>query len=349
MTLAAAPGPAEIRPPMMRIRTRTIALSAGLIVAAAALAPPPAAAQDTERGALVGLALPVGARTVGQGRAAVAVLGDLQTLPYNPAGIASGLERGGLTFSRFEGATAAEFSSSYVAGAWRTSWGTLAAHGILNDYGRIPITTDSPTSVGELDVSEWVVGLTYAHRWREKLHWGVTAKLFQSDLGQTDGSSPAFDAGVLYRPRATLPLDLAISLRNLGPELEYAADAAGDAASARLPSRVRVGLAWHPESLLGLPPEYALSFAFDSESELEDLATTSVHGGVAATLYEVVVLRAGFLLADNPYVEDGDGDREQGGSFGVGIRYGDFEADLAREVSVSELGDETHFSVGFRF
>ncbi|HUP20338.1 MAG TPA: PorV/PorQ family protein [Gemmatimonadota bacterium] len=337
----------------MRRVLRLRLLAAALVPAALAALAPPAAAQDEgEGGGLVGLALPVGARAVGQGRAAAASLGDLQALPYNPAAGAAGFERGAVTFSRFEGAEAADFASSYVAAAWAGRWGTVAGQVVLHDYGAIPITVDSPTPVGSLDVSEWVVGLTYANRWREKLSYGVTAKLYNSDLGQTDGSSTAFDLGVIYRPRMQLPFELAASLRNLGPDLEYGdSDPIEGAAerSARLPSRVRVGVRYHPVDALGLPPEYALSFSFDSESDLRELSTTSLHAGVSAVVHEVLVLRGGYLMADNPYIEDGEGDRTSGGSFGVGVRWGDFEADVARELSVSELGDETHFSVGFRF
>ena len=338
----------------MRRALRLRLFAAALVAAGlAALAPPAAAQEEDGSGGLVGLALPVGARAVGQGRAAAASLGDLQALPYNPATGASGFERGAVTFSRFEGAEAADFASSYVAAAWAGRWGTVAGHVVLHDYGTIPITVDSPTPVGSVDVSEWVVGLTYANRWREKLSWGVTAKLYNSDLGQVDGSAPAFDLGVVYRPRTQLPLDLAASLRNVGSDLEYEVpatpDGSGVGGTARLPSSVRVGVRYHPEGGFGLPPGYALSFSFDTESDLRELSTSSLHAGVSAIVHEILVLRAGFLMADNPYIEEGDGDRTSGGSFGVGVRWGDFEADVARELSVSELGDETHFSVGFRF
>ena len=66
-------------------------------------------------------------------------------------------------------------------------------------------------------------------------------------------------------------------------------------------------------------------------------------------MHDVLVLRGGIVILDNPYVESGDADRATGGTFGIGIRYNRFEADIAREMSVSELGDETHFGVGVRF
>lgn len=330
-------------------RSRAVAVALFLVATSATI--PPAAAQEDEHGGLIGLTIPVGARMVGQGRAAVATLGDLQALPYNPAAVAGELGRGAVTFSRFEGAEAADFTSSFVAAAWAGEWGALAGHAVLHDFGDIPVTVDSPDPIGTVDVSEWAVGLTYANRWREKLFWGVSARLYKSDLGETDGSAPTFDLGVIYRPRLGLPFDLAVALRNLGPDLEYESidpseeETSGD----RLPGRVRVGLRYHPATAFGLPPAYAIALSFDTESDIEELSTSSVHAGLTIGVHEVLVLRAGYLLADNPYIEEGDGDRESGGSFGIGIRYGDFEADLAREVSVNELGDETHFSVGFRF
>ena len=329
------------------------AVSVALAIVALALGSVPSAAQSEadEAGGLVGLTLPVGARAVGQGRAVVAAAGELQALPYNPA-VVVGVERGGLTFSRFEAAEAAELSSNYLAGAWVSTFGTLAAQVVLHDFGEISVTDDSPESIGSIDVKEWVVGLTYGNRWREQLAYGATAKLYTSDLGETEGSAAAFDVGLVWSPRETLPLDLAVSLRNLGSDLEYdPVDEArqGEDSSVRLPSRVRVGIAFRPDRFLGLSEAYAVTLYGDTESDLEQLSTTNLHGGVSVLFRDLVVLRGGLTLADNPFVEDGDGDREAGGSFGIGIRYEGFEADVAREISVSELGDETHFAVGWRF
>lgn len=358
MALAGIPGRAQIRVFMRTgFRLRRIL---PLVVATATLVvgSVPSLAQEEigDGGGLIGLTLPLGARAVGQGRAMVAATGELQALPYNPAAV-EGLENGSLTFSRFEAADAAELSSNYLAGAWASPWGTLAAQVILHDFGEIVVTDDSPDPEGTIDVKEWVVGVTYANRWREKLSYGATAKLYTSDLGETEGTTPAFDLGLVYSPRETLPLDLAVSLRNLGPDLEYEDTAPGGAQPAqsqddpavRLPSRVRIGVAYRPERFLGLPEGYEVTLYGDTESDLEELSTTDLHGGVAVVARDLVVLRAGLVLADNPYVEEGDGDREAGGSFGIGIRYEGFEADVAREISVSELGDETHFSVGWRF
>lgn len=357
-TLAGTPAAGQIRAFMRAVPDprRILAVSSILaLVGMAVPAPSPAQQEPGDGGGLIGLTLPMGARIVGQGRAAVAAAGELQALPYNPA-TAAGLEGGGLTFSRFEAADAAELSSNYLAGAWVSPWGTVAGHLVLHDFGEIAVTEDSPMPIGTIDVAEWVAGVTYANRWREKLAYGATAKLYTSDLGETEGTTAAFDVGVVYSPRRTLPLDLAVSLRNLGPDLEYddPVDGTGGApraegASERLPSRVRVGVAFRPDRFLGLPEGYAVTLYGDTESDLEELSTTNLHAGASVVIHEVVVLRAGGTLADNPYVGEGDGDRESGGSFGIGVRYGAFEADVAREVSVSELGDETHFAVGWRF
>lgn len=325
----------------MRLILLLATLASGLLAAV-----PPARAQE-----LIGLTLPVGTRVVGQGRAAAAARGDLQGLPYNPATLI-GIERGALTYSRFEPADVAEFNGNFLAGAITTSWGTLGVAAIYHDYGEIPLTVDSPTPVGTVELSEWAVGLTYANIWRQRLAYGATAKWYRSDLGVSEGSGPAFDVGLIYAPRPTVPLEFAVSLRNVGPDLELeggGAAADGAAREERLPSRVRVGVGVHPERFLGLAPNYAVRLLFDIESDLRELSTSSQHAGASLTLNDLVVLRGGLLLADNPFVEEGDGDRQFGGAFGVGLVYNGFEADIAREVSVSELGDETHFAVGWRF
>ncbi|HUP01320.1 MAG TPA: PorV/PorQ family protein [Gemmatimonadota bacterium] len=329
---------------------------AGLLLLASAAA---AIAQDDGDGAgLLGLTIPIGARPVGQGRAIAAVRGELQGAPYNPASLV-GLERGSLTYSRYEAADLAELNSNYLAGAYVTAWGTIGATAVYQDYGQIPLTIDSPEPIGTVDLNEWSIGVTYANEWRDRLAYAATAKWVRSDFGVVEASGPAFDLGVIYSPRPTLPMSFAISLRNLGPDLDFEdGDVAfpggggGDGGEPRqesLPSRVRVGLSAHPDEFLGLPPDFRVQLLFDIESDLRELSTSSQHAGASLILHDVVVLRGGVLLADNPFIESGEGDRQFGGSFGIGFRHAGFEADIAREVSVSELGDETHFGVGYRF
>ena len=320
-------------------------------------APALLAQEDEESSGLIGLTLPLGARPVGQGRAIVAARGELQGVPYNPATLI-GLDRGALTYSRYEAADLADLNSNYLAGAFVTSWGTVGATAVYQDYGEIPLTIDSPQPVGTADVSEWSLGVTYANEWRDRLAYGATAKWLRSNLGVVEASGPAFDLGLVYAPRPDLPLSFAASLRNVGPDLSFDDGQAvpgggpgngGGEREESLPSRVRVGLGLHPDDFLGLPANYRVQLLFDIESDLRELSTSSQHAGASLLLHDVVVVRGGILLADNPFVESGNDDRQFGGSFGIGFRHAGFEADIAREVSVSELGDETHFAVGYRF
>lgn len=322
-----------------------------LLVSALPWASARAQSNGDSDGGLVGLALPVGARAIGQGRAVVAARAELQAMPYNPATV-DGLERGALTFSRHQGADDAGFDGNYVAGAFVSRWGTFAAQLMLQDYGEIPLTDTSPDVVGTAEITDWSAGITWANHWRDRLSYGVTAKFFRSDLGVTTGDGAAFDVGLVYLPRpGSVPISFGVSLRNLGGDFTYDAVDGSSAAveSDHLPGRVRVGVSAAPERFFGLPPEYRIALAFDIESDLREISNSSQHGGAVLTVHDVLVLRGGVLLLDNPYVDSGDADRATGASFGIGIRYEGFEADLAREVSVSELGDETHFAVGYRF
>jgi len=350
MTVAGTSLAGQIHSPM----PARLAVSALFLLALVALTGASARSQtsgEVSDGGVVGLVLPVGARAIGQGRAVVASRAELQAMPYNPA-TADGLERGALTFSRIEGAEDAGFDGNYVAGAFVSPYGTFAAQLTYQDYGEIPLTDTSPEEMGTAEISDWAVGLTWANHWRDRLSYGVTAKWYNSDLGVTTGSGAAFDVGLVYLPRpGSVPISFGVALRNLGGDFSYdETDATpADGESDNLPSRVRVGVEAAPDRFFGLPPEYRVSLSFDVESDLRELANSSQHGGVTLTAYDVLVLRGGVLILDNPYVDAGDADRSTGGSFGIGIRYDRFEADIAREMSVSELGDETHFAVGFRF
>ncbi|HET9581835.1 MAG TPA: hypothetical protein VFP76_03385 [Gemmatimonadota bacterium] len=327
-----------------------------LLAAAAASLPAAVRAQSDENGGLIGLVLPLGARVVGQGRAVAAERAELQALPYNPAAVV-GFERGALTYSRFQGADLEDeldgFNGNFLAGAFAGRWGTLAGHFVFQDLGEVLLTDTSPDPIGAIDLSEWVVGLTYANEIRDKVAYGVTAKWYRSDLGVTEASGPAIDAGVTYRPRETVPIALAASLRNMGPDLEFeSAEDVGPeegAGEESLPSRVRIGVAVAPQRFPGLPEEYGVRLLFDIESDLRELSASSQHFGGVFTIHDRIEIRGGVLFADNPFLEEGDGDRLVGGAIGIGLRLQGFEAEVAREVSVSELGDETHFGVGWRF
>ena len=168
----------------------------------------PVRAQSDENGGLVGLVLPLGARAVGQGRAVAGERAELQALPYNPAAVV-GLEEGALTYSRFQGADLEDdldgFNGNYLAGAYVGTWGTLAGHFVYQDLGEVLLTDSSPDPIGSIDLSEWVVGLTYANEVRHKVAYGVTAKWYRSDLGVTEASGPAFEVsgrGLDRIPRA---------------------------------------------------------------------------------------------------------------------------------------------------
>jgi hypothetical protein len=347
--LAAVAGAPEIRPFVRPTSFTALAIVAFLGI----VAPSPVAAQDEidDDSGLIGLSLPLGARAIGRGRAISATAGELQALPYNPAAV-MGLGRGALTYSRFEAADDAEFNGNYLAAGADTRWGTVAIQVIYLDYGDVPVTETSPDPVGSIEISDWALGATYANRiYGEKLAYGATLKWLSTNLGSIDASGPALDAGVVYSPRSGLPLTLGIALRNLGPDLDFGGTAEGEDAQGEeaLPSRVRVGVDFRPTTFPGLPSDYAIELGFDIESDLRDLATSSQHAGASITIHQTVVVRGGLLLLDNPYARGSTANRITGGAVGVGVRFGGFEADLAREISVSELGDETHFAVGWRF
>ncbi len=329
-----------VTPPHNLVRT----LAAGLCLAAL---PMTAAAQEETPG-LVGLSLPLGARVIGQGRAVAGARGEIQALPYNPATLAV-MGGSAVTYSRFEAADMADLNSNFLAAATETRHGTVAVHAVYIDYGSIPVTDASPEPIGSIEVSDWAVGVTLARQWRGKLAYGATAKWLNVDLGSVSAGGPAFDAGLVYEPKPSLPLSLAVSLRNMGPDLDFGGSGGDGDGTEALPGRVRVGVHYHPAAFPGLPPEYRVTVSFDIESVARELATSSQHAGASVLIHDVVAVRGGLVLMDNPFASRSASNRSAGGAVGVGVKLGELEADLAREMSVSELGDETHISILYRF
>ena len=348
--VAGAKGAPEIRGLVRSILVAAVAFPAILSL----VVPAPLRAQGSEAidddSGMIGLSLPLGARAIGRGRVAAAAAGEIHALPYNPAA-AIGLGRGIVTYSRFEAAEQADFNGNYLAGGADTRWGAVAIQALYLDYGEIPLTETSPEPVGSVEVSDWALGVTYANRtYGEKLAYGATVRWLSTSFGSIEASGPAFDAGLLYAPRPTLPLAFGLALRNLGPDLDFGAAVDGEESRKEsLPARVRLGVDFRPETFLGLSSDYRVELGFDIESDLRELATSSQHAGASLTVHQAVVLRGGLVLLDNPYTTGNESGRNAGGAVGVGVRFGGFEADLAREISISDLGDETHFAVGWRF
>lgn len=311
-----------------------------VLVALAVLCPHVAEAQHFDRESAF-LLIPTGARPVGMGRAATAIAGELQNARWNPASLAQ-LDDFNPLVSSYEGPL--EFVVTELAAAVPISgFGVVALSAEVQSFGDIPLTgVDSPdTPTGQLSPNNLVVSLGFGRRLVQRLSFGVAAKLIRSELyGQLKGSTIGFDAGLHWVPLASVPLQLGVSALNLGPDLRL--DDRPGAEAQPLPARARFGVAY--DALGHLLPDKGLQllFALDLEHAIRNMETGSQYFGVELGVRDILFVRGGFIA--ETLIET-----NTGATLGLGIGVGAFRFDLARELGVNQLGDETHLSLSAMF
>jgi hypothetical protein len=144
------------------------------------------------------------------------------------------------------------------------------------------------------------------------------------------------DAGLLWRPLERVPLDLGASATNVGPGLRLGGEPSSDGEP--LPSRIRLGVGYDVLGHLRPQGGIRLRIAVDLEHALRNLQTASQFLGLELGVREVLFVRGGWIAES--LIET-----NTGSTVGLGLRLGVFQFDLAREIGVNQLGDETQLSL----
>lgn len=286
------------------------------------------------------LLVPTGARVVGMGRAGATLSGDLQGARWNPAAIAA-VEDVSPLVSSYDGPL--DFRVNHLAVAFPAFWlGVLALSAEVQDFGEIPLAGPaSPDDVvGTVRPNNVILALVVGRRVLSRLSLGAAAKWIRSNLdGRTNGIAVAFDFGLQWQPIEHVPLDLGASATNFGSGLQF--DDQPGSGSDPLPTRVRVGVGYDLLAHLRPKAGVRLRVAIDLEHALRDLKTGSRFFGLEAGVRDVLFVRGG-VIAES-LVET-----STGSTVGIGLNLGALQFDLAREMGVNQLGDETQLSLSAR-
>lgn len=165
------------------------------------------------------LLIPVGARGIATGGAFVASLTGLESVYYNPAGLAIN-----------PGAEAMFSYMNYIADINISYFGVSTSIGDLGsialtfkslDFGNIPVTTtDFPDGDGRsYSPTFMTVGLTYSKVITDRISVGTNFKLISESIENTSATGLAIDFGVQYKFNSQLALGAA--LKNIGPNMRY--------------------------------------------------------------------------------------------------------------------------------
>ena len=289
-----------------------------------------AAAQSNRKGTAGAdyLLIPLTARTTALGVGATAgtpTLSGVEALLSNPAGLA-GNTGSNVLFSRME--YVADIGVNYIGVAQRFGDNNIALTINSWDFGDIPLQTENAPEISSVtwSASFLVAGLSYARQFTDRISAGVTFKLLNEQIDDTNAGGVAFDAGMTYVVGES-GLRFGVSLKNFGPQMSYGGNGLVrlealdnqqpnttpnavliEGADFELPSLLNFGVAYTRQ--LGASADVTALANFRSNS----FSPNQYSGGLELGLMDILYVRGGFQLE-----EDMDNTFYQGYNVGAGL------------------------------
>ena len=166
------------------------------------------------------LLLPIGARGTALGGAIVADPRGVESMYWNPAGLAN-LEGTEIGFSHQPYIADIKINWGAIATAIE-GFGTLGISAKVVSIGDIEQTTeDHPEGTGTVfSPTLSVIGVTYAKQLTTNVGLGVTGMLIAENVLKVNATGLAFDFGLTYDPRWK-GLKFGMAIKNYGPNMSF--------------------------------------------------------------------------------------------------------------------------------
>ena len=212
------------------------------------------------------LRIPIGARGTALGGAVTANVSGVESIYWNPAGLAN-----------FEGTEAlfshqpylADIDINFVGVATNIQdFGTLGAAAKIVSIGEMEETTDQfPDGTGRVfSPSLAVLSLSYARTLTYNVTFGATGMYINEKIFEVSASGVAFDVGFIYRPDWH-GVALGMVIKNYGPEMNFSGRGFDQVLGQRPVRPI--------SSSFDLPSSFNLGMSFDFLSRGMNLATVS--------------------------------------------------------------------------
>ncbi|MCP4144257.1 MAG: PorV/PorQ family protein [bacterium] len=276
------------------------------------------------------LKIPVGARSIGMGKAFTAVSTDGSTPFWNPAGLMRTPGRKNIFISHSE--YAAGIDLDYASYHWRKQNFAFAISSSVLQSGDILRTTEfHQEGTGDyFKANHYALGFSVAKAMTDRFSFGSTFKLYQENLDEYEVRSVLMDLGVLYFVGLG-DLRVGFTVHNFGPDLKpngsppdigHGYTTPGDFQSFSAPTSGSFGAAytWMFSDEVGFLTAADFSHPADSAESFR-------FGGELA-LGRSLQLRSGY---ETNKVEGG-----LSAGFGVGFQRGNL--DLQLDYAISDMG-----------
>ncbi len=283
------------------------------------------------------LNLNVDARSSAMAGSFVSVSNDVNTIFYNPAGLAT-LEGKQASVGFFK--YLMDINSGNVAYSQKyKDIGYFGAGIRYMNYGSFDKYDENFENLGTFGANELALSLGYANKYKINFHYGANVKFIYSSIDEYNSMALALDLGAMY----VIPeekLNFGISILNLGTQVKKYINT-----NEKLPIDLRLGMT---KSLEHLPLTVNIGFSnlLDEYDKFFDRFKNIVVGG-EFTLNDYVLLRIGYNNPQRQNFKTGSSLGISGFSAGIGIRFGErYKLDYAFN-SLGNVGAAHRFNIGF--
>ena len=177
----------------------------------------------TGTGGSAQLLIPVGARDLAMGGSTISTTRGIESLFWNPAGVARAVSSANVIFSHMSYIADIGVEYGAVSGKFG-DLGTIALSVKSLSVGEIPVTTtDNPDGTGQFYSPQFfTAGLTYSRMLSDRISVGVTTNLISERISDVSASGVAFNVGVIYDNLADMAgLSLGVVVKNIGPQMRF--------------------------------------------------------------------------------------------------------------------------------
>jgi long-subunit fatty acid transport protein len=283
------------------------------------------------------LKLNVDARSSAMAGSFVSVENDVNTIFYNPAGLATiDQKQASVGFFKYLmdiNSGNASYTQKY------NNIGYFGAGIRFVNYGSFDKYDESYQNIGTFGASDIALSLGYANKYKDKFKYGANAKLIYSTIDEYSSFGLALDLGALYAfPEQKISFGL--SVLNLGTQLKKY-----NSTSESLPLDIRIGMT---KTLEHLPLTVNIGFAnlANSYDKFYERFKNIIVGG-EFILSDYILLRVGYNNAERLNFKTGTNLGIGGFSAGLGIKFTDqYKLDYSFN-SLGNIGSAHRFNIGF--
>jgi hypothetical protein len=184
----------------------------------------------------------VSARSAAMAGSFVAMRNDVNTIFYNPAGLAT-LTQSQASFGYFKHLL--DINAGYVSYAQELSGVGMVGFGVnYVNYGTFDETDALANKLGTFGAGDLALSVGFAGELEENLSYGVAGKFIYSSIADARSSAIAADFGILYVIQGANPISMGASVLNLGTQLNPYIDTREN-----LPLEIMIGATVKPEHL----------------------------------------------------------------------------------------------------